>query len=442
VIVLNRKLRAVMTAAIAAGIAAAPLPSVSALEVSDPGYYDAMKGQNISLNVYNWGEYISDGSEGSVDVNAEFEKLTGIKVNYTTFATNEELYAKLQSGAVNYDIIIPSDYMIARMIREGLVQKLDLSQIPALSNIDPDYMNAAFDPTGEYSVPYTWGTVGIIYNTTKITEPVDSWEILWDEKYKGDILMFSNPRDALMIAEKKLGYSMNTSDENEIRAAFEELKAQKPLVQSYVMDEIFDKMGSGEAAVAPYYAGDAITMIDDNPDLAFVSPKEGTNTFIDSICIPADAANVQAAHMYINFLCEPEVAAANIEAIGYSTPNTAAFALLDEETQNSPISYPSQEIMDKAETFLVLPDETNALIDQLWTSLLSTSASADEKKEQGGGFSPVWIVLIVALGVLLVLVGKKKKQKTDAAGVPEEEEEEEEEYEDDEEDNNQDDDVK
>ncbi len=439
---LNRKLRAVMTAAIAAGIAAAPLPSVSALEVSDPGYYDAMKGQNISLNVYNWGEYISDGSEGSVDVNAEFEKLTGIKVNYTTFATNEELYAKLQSGAVNYDIIIPSDYMIARMIREGLVQKLDLSQIPALSNIDPDYMNAAFDPTGEYSVPYTWGTVGIIYNTTKITEPVDSWEILWDEKYKGDILMFSNPRDALMIAEKKLGYSMNTSDENEIRAAFEELKAQKPLVQSYVMDEIFDKMGSGEAAVAPYYAGDAITMIDDNPDLAFVSPKEGTNTFIDSICIPADAANVQAAHMYINFLCEPEVAAANIEAIGYSTPNTAAFALLDEETQNSPISYPSQEIMDKAETFLVLPDETNALIDQLWTSLLSTSASADEKKEQGGGFSPVWIVLIVALGVLLVLVGKKKKQKTDAAGVPEEEEEEEEEYEDDEEDNNQDDDVK
>ncbi len=439
---MNRKLRAVMTAAIAAGIAAAPLPSVSALEVSDPGYYDAMKGQNISLNVYNWGEYISDGSEGSVDVNAEFEKLTGIKVNYTTFATNEELYAKLQSGAVNYDIIIPSDYMIARMIREGLVQKLDLSQIPALSNIDPDYMNAAFDPTGEYSVPYTWGTVGIIYNTTKITEPVDSWEILWDEKYKGDILMFSNPRDALMIAEKKLGYSMNTSDENEIRAAFEELKAQKPLVQSYVMDEIFDKMGSGEAAVAPYYAGDAITMIDDNPDLAFVSPKEGTNTFIDSICIPADAANVQAAHMYINFLCEPEVAAANIEAIGYSTPNTAAFALLDEETQNSPISYPSQEIMDKAETFLVLPDETNALIDQLWTSLLSTSASADEKKEQGGGFSPVWIVLIVALGVLLVLVGKKKKQKTDAAGVPEEEEEEEEEYEDDEEDNNQDDDVK
>ena len=436
---MNRKLRAVMTAAIAAGIAAAPLPSVSALEVSDPGYYDAMKGQNISLNVYNWGEYISDGSEGSVDVNA---KLTGINVNYTTFATNEELYAKLQSGAVNYDIIIPSDYMIARMIREGLVQKLDLSQIPALSNIDPDYMNAAFDPTGEYSVPYTWGTVGIIYNTTKITEPVDSWEILWDEKYKGDILMFSNPRDALMIAEKKLGYSMNTSDENEIRAAFEELKAQKPLVQSYVMDEIFDKMGSGEAAVAPYYAGDAITMIDDNPDLAFVSPKEGTNTFIDSICIPADAANVQAAHMYINFLCEPEVAAANIEAIGYSTPNTAAFALLDEETQNSPISYPSQEIMDKAETFLVLPDETNALIDQLWTSLLSTSASADEKKEQGGGFSPVWIVLIVALGVLLVLVGKKKKQKTDAAGVPEEEEEEEEEYEDDEEDNNQDDDVK
>ncbi len=431
---MNRKLKAVMTAAIAAGIAAAPLPSVSALEVSDPGYYDALKGQNVSLNVYNWGEYISDGSEGSADVNAEFEKLTGIKVNYSTFATNEELYAKLQSGAVSYDIIIPSDYMIARMIREGLVQKLDLSQIPALSNIDPTYMNAAFDPTGEYSVPYTWGTVGIIYNTTRVSEPVDSWDILWNENYKGDILMFSNPRDALMIAEKKLGYSMNTTDESEIRAAFEELKKQKPLVQSYVMDEIFDKMGSGEAAVAPYYAGDAITMIDDNPDLAFVSPKEGTNTFIDSICIPADASNVQAAHMYINFLCEPEVAAANIEAIGYSTPNTAAFALLDEEAQNSPISYPSQEIMDKAETFLVLPDEVNTLVDQLWTSLLSTSAAADERSQNGNSVVPIVVVLAAAVGVAAwVMLSKKKKPSPPPSDTDDEEE-----YEEDDEDEDED----
>lgn len=431
---MNRKLKAVMTAAIAAGIAAAPLPSVSALEVSDPGYYDALKGQNVSLNVYNWGEYISDGSEGSTDVNAEFEKLTGIKVNYSTFATNEELYAKLQSGAVSYDIIIPSDYMIARMIREGLVQKLDLSQIPALSNIDPTYMNAAFDPTGEYSVPYTWGTVGIIYNTTRVSEPVDSWDILWNENYKGDILMFSNPRDALMIAEKKLGYSMNTTDESEIRAAFEELKKQKPLVQSYVMDEIFDKMGSGEAAVAPYYAGDAITMIDDNPDLAFVSPKEGTNTFIDSICIPADASNVQAAHMYINFLCEPEVAAANIEAIGYSTPNTAAFALLDEEAQNSPISYPSQEIMDKAETFLVLPDEVNTLVDQLWTSLLSTSAAADERSQNGNSVVPIVVVLAAAVGVAAwVMLSKKKKPSPPPSDTDDEEE-----YEEDDEDEDED----
>ena len=431
---LNRKLRAVMTAAIAAGIAAAPLPEVSALEVSDPGYYDALKGQGVSLNVYNWGEYISDGSEGSVDVNAEFEALTGIKVNYSTFATNEELYAKIQSGAVSYDIIIPSDYMIARMIREELVQKLDFSQIPAFSNIDPTYTNTAFDPTGEYSVPYTWGTVGIIYNTTKITEPIDSWDILWNEKYKGDILMFSNPRDALMIAEKKLGYSMNTTDEAEIRAAFEELKNQKPLVQGYVMDEIFDKMGSGEAAVAPYYAGDALTMIDDNPDLAFVSPKEGTNTFIDSICIPSDAANVQAAHMYINFLCEPEIAAANIETIGYSTPNSAAYLLLDEETRNSPISYPSEEIMAKAETFLVLPDEVNTLVDQLWTSLLSTSAAADEKNQNGGsGVLPIVVVLAAAVGVSLwVMVSRKKKLKP--ADIPEDsDEEDDDEYDDDEE---------
>lgn len=431
---LKKRLQATMMAAIAAAIAAAPLPSVHALEVSDSGYYDALKGQNVSLNVYNWGEYISDGSEGSADVNAEFEALTGIKVNYSTFATNEELYAKLQSGAVSYDIIIPSDYMIARMIREGLVQKLDLSQIPAVSNINPTYMNAAFDPTGEYSVPYTWGTVGIIYNTAKVTEPVDSWDILWNENYKGDILMFSNPRDALMIAEKKLGYSMNTTDESEIRAAFEELKKQKPLVQGYVMDEIFDKMGSGEAAVAPYYAGDAITMIEDNPDLAFISPKEGTNTFIDSICIPSDAANVQAAHMYINFLCEPEVAAANIEAIGYSTPNSAAFLLLDEETRNSPISYPEQEIMDKAETFLVLPDEVNTLVDQLWTSLLSTSAAADEKSQNGSGVVPIVIVLAVAVGASLwVMVSRKKKIK--AMEIPEDDDsDQDEEYEDDDED--------
>lgn len=390
---MNRKLRAVMTAAIAAGIAAAPLPSVSALEVSDPGYYDAMKGQNISLNVYNWGEYISDGSEGSVDVNAEFEKLTGIKVNYTTFATNEELYAKLQSGAVNYDIIIPSDYMIARMIREGLVQKLDLNQLPALSNIDPDYMNAAFDPTGEYSVPYTWGTVGIIYNTTKITESVDSWDILWDEKYKGDILMFSNPRDALMIAEKKLGYSMNTTDENEIRTAFEELKAQKPLVQSYVMDEIFDKMGSGEAAVAPYYAGDAITMMEDNPDLRFVIPKEGSNIFTDAMCIPREAKNKELAEMYINFMLEPEVGLANIDYIGYSTPNDWVFQLLDDEVKNDPVRYPDQELLDSCEYFVNLPPDLAAYMDEKWTELLS----ADERYSQ-------MLMPLVMLGCVIATV--------------------------------------
>lgn len=423
--------RAASAAIITAAMALSLLPMSTAaydsqLEADyDETYYGQLKGQNVSLNVYNWGEYISDGSDDSMDVNAEFEALTGIKVNYSTFATNEELYAKLQSGAVSYDIIIPSDYMIARMIREDMVQKLDYSLLPAYENMDPQYLGKEFDPEDEYSVPYTWGTVGIIYNTTRVTEPVDSWEILWDEQYAGDILMFSNPRDALMIAEKKLGYSLNTTDEKEIRAAFEELKKQKPLVQAYVMDEIFDKMGSGEAAVAPYYAGDALIMMEDNPDLAFCSPKEGTNTFVDSICIPSDASNVLAAHLYINFMCEAEVAAANIEYIGYSSPNAAALELLDEETRTNPVSYPDEEILDRAETFLVLPDNVNALVDQLWTELLSTSAAADQKESSPIGLIVTVIAAVVVIAGILVLVRRRKAAK--AALYAEEEEEEEEE---------------
>lgn len=398
--------------AIIASLLTMPM-NVSALDSQlDETYYGQLKGQNISLNVYNWGEYISDGSDDSLDVNSEFEALTGIKVNYSTFATNEELYAKLQSGAVSYDIIIPSDYMIARMIRENMVQKLDKSLIPSYSNIDPQYLGNAYDPTDEYSVPYTWGTVGIIYNTTRVTEEVTSWDILWNENYAGDILMFSNPRDALMIAEKKLGYSLNTTDEQEIKTAFLELKNQKPLIQAYVMDEIFDKMGSGEAAIAPYYAGDALVMMETNPDLAFCSPEEGTNVFIDSICIPSDATNVLAAHMYINFLCEAEVAAANIEYIGYSSPNHAAMELLDEEVRTNPVAYPPQKILDNCETYLVLPNETNAMVDTQWTKLLSTSAEADAAVKSGDDSVLVPLFAIIAVcGVAYGLYQKRKARQ-------------------------------
>jgi len=338
----------------------------------DEGYYGRFRGQDVSINVYNWGEYISDGSDDTLDVNSAFEEATGITVNYSTFATNEELYAKLKSGGADYDIIIPSDYMISRMIQEEMLLPLDFENIPALSNIDPKYLDTNYDPDGAYSVPYTWGTVGIIYNTTMVDEVVDSWAILWDEKYTNNVLMFSNPRDAFGITMKKLGYSLNSTDEMELRMAAEELKFQKPIVQAYVMDEIFDKMQGGEAALAPYYAGDALTMIDANPDLAFATPKEGTNIFYDAMCIPTSCQQKEAAEMYINFMCEAEVAAANIEYIGYSTPNAAAYALLDEETQNNPISYPDEALKENMEEYIALPEETNLLLDSLWTEILTT----------------------------------------------------------------------
>lgn len=245
-------------------------------------------GSNGEVNVYNWGEYMPDGVDGSVDLIEKFEQETGIKVNYKEYDSNETLYAELKPGNTSYDVIIPSDYMISRMIEEDMLEKLNFDNIPNYANIMDAYKNTEdvqYDPTGEYSVPYTWGTVAIVYNKTMVDEPVDSWDIFWDEKYAGQILMFDNSRDAFGIALKKLGYSQNTTNEAELEAAAEELKKQKPLVQAYVMDQIFDKMGNGEAAVAPYYAGDIITMMAENPDLAYALPKEGTNRFVDAMAI-------------------------------------------------------------------------------------------------------------------------------------------------------------
>lgn len=223
-----------------------------------------------------------------MDINKEFESLTGIKVNYLLFASNEELYAKLKNGGSNYDVIIPSDYMINRLMQEGMLQPLDFSNIPNLKNVDQKYMGLEYDPESAYSVPYTWGVVGIIYNTQMVdpSEDMETWDVLWNEKYLGDILMFSNSRDAIGIAQKKLGYSYNSSTPEQLEEAGELLKEQKPLVQAYVMDEIFDKMGGGEAAIAPYYAGDAVVMMEENPDLNFAIPREGTNLFVDAMCVP------------------------------------------------------------------------------------------------------------------------------------------------------------
>lgn len=384
--------------------------AVDSVTVSDPSYYEKFRDQGLSINVYNWGEYISNGSEGSLDVIAAFENLSGIKVNYTNYATNEDMYAKFKAGSGSvYDIVIPSDYMIAKMIKEDMLEKPNFDNIPNIANIDDQYRYPDFDPTGEYTVPYTWGTVGIVYNTKHVTaEEASTWDVLWNEKFSGEILMFSNSRDAFAIALAKLGYSMNTDNLGEIREAAEALQEQKQYVQTYVMDQIFDKMQLEEAYVAPYYAGDAMTMIRRNPDLAFAFPKESCNIFIDSICIPKGSKNKEAAEAFINFLCEDEVAAANCEYICYSTPSSSAKELLPNDMKNSEIAYPSAETLERFESFIDLPTEANEFMIRSWNDIL---VGTNEDNWQSGALTTVAIIVGLALIILIILMRVRKKRK-------------------------------
>lgn len=384
---------------------------VQTLTVEDMDYYTRFKGQDISINVYNWGEYICTGAEeGTLNVNAEFTKLTGIKVNYTNYATNEELYAKLKGGGASYDVIIPSDYMLSKMIKEGMVQPLNMDNIPNFKYIMPSFVNPAYDPQNEYSVPYTWGTIGLIYNTTQIDIPKEDidWDILWNADYTDQILMFDNPRDAFAIAEIMMGYSLNTEDKDELTAAANKLKEQKSVVQAYVMDEIFDKMAANDAWIAPYYAGDALTILEENEDLDFVIPKSGTNLFIDAMCIPTCAKQKEAAEMYINFMCEPDIAHANIDYICYSTPHSAALEMLDEDVRENPISYPGDEYLDENSTIFVnLSDEASLLMQTLWTEMKSTEEAGANR----------WLVpafLIICLGLIIfTLIRRYIRSKKD-----------------------------
>ncbi len=380
------------------------------LTIEDEAYYTRFKDAGISINVYNWGEYISDGSdEGTLNVNAEFTALTGIKVNYTNFATNEELYAKLKGGGASYDIIIPSDYMISRMIKEGMIQKLDFENIPNFSNILESFVSLEYDPQNEYSVPYTWGTVGIIYDETVVDIPAEEidWDILWNEDYADRILMFDNPRDAFAIAQIMLGYSLNTEDFGELKACADKLLEQKKVVQGYVMDEIFDKMGAGEAVIAPYYAGDALTLMDEYEDLAFVVPPSGTNRFIDAMCIPTNAKQKEAAEMYINFMCEPDIAYATTTYIGYSTPNAAAYEMLDDEVKEDGFSYLDDEYLAENTTvFRNLSDEANQEMQNLWTELKSTQVQA-----QNMWIVPLFLIACVVTSIVIVIVRHIKKKK-------------------------------
>lgn len=317
------------------------------------------------LNVYNWGEFIDES------VLKDFEKkYPDIKINYEKYADNETMYTKIKNGGVNYDVLFPSDYMIARLIEENMLAKLDFSNIPNYKYIDEKYKNWSYDPMNEYSVPYMFGFVGILYDKTKIDGSTLTWDSLFDPKYEKSILIKNDMRDMLGIALKTLGYSMNSTDENELEQAKQKLIEQKPNVLGRVGDEGMDKMIAGEADMAVMYAGDALTCMKENENLDFVLPKEGVNYFVDAMVIPANAEHKKEAELFINFMCETDIALKNAEEIGYSTPQTEAYKLLPEDMKTD-FAYPPQEVFDKAEVYTYLGDKTE-LYDRIWTEFLAS----------------------------------------------------------------------
>ncbi len=330
------------------------------------GSYDRSL-EGTSITVYNWGEYISDGSDGMINVNKEFERLTGIKVNYLMFESNETMYSQIKSGGITYDIIIPSDYMVERLKNENELRKIDTDKLSNYSLIDDKYKNVYFDPDNQYSIPYSVGMVGIIYNTAQVGKDIPhSWSVLWDKNYKDKVLNFNNPRDAFMSAQMLLGQDLNSADKKDWDNAADLLKKGKDNLQSYVMDEVYGKMETGEAAIAPYYAGDFLTMHDTNEDLAFFYPQEGTNIFIDSVCIPKSCKNYEAALMYINFLLEPQIATANAEYIGYASPNTAVINNPDYYYYKNEILYPEENEIPKVQYYHDVENEIRMYYEMLW----------------------------------------------------------------------------
>ncbi len=356
--------------------AAVALPLLSGCGTSSEG---AGNGQSASeqknageLYVYNWGEYIDE------DVINQFEDETGIHVIYDLFDTNEEMYPVIEAGAVTYDVVCPSDYMIQKMRENDLLAEINFDHIPNISQIDPAYMemSKAFDPENKYSVPYCWGTVGILYNTKRLEElgvaPPTKWADLWNPKLSGEILMQDSVRDAFMVALKRDGFSMNSTNENELNQAKDALIEQKPLVQAYVIDQVRDKMIGGEAAVGVIYSGEMLYVQGEveslglDYDLEYVLPEEGTNLWLDSWVIPKNAKNKENAEKWIDFLCRPEIAKANFEYITYPTPNKGAFELLDEEMRNNKTVFPDIDSLTNSEVFTYLGDEVDAVYNDFW----------------------------------------------------------------------------
>lgn len=338
---------------------------------------DSASGNSDELYVFNWGEYID---ESVID---QFEEETGITVVYDLFETNEEMYPVIEAGAVTYDVVCPSDYMIQKMIENDLLAEINFDNVPNIDQIDPDYMemSKAFDPENKYSVPYCWGTVGILYNTKRLeelgVEPPKKWADLWDERLKGEILMQDSVRDAFMVALKKDGYSMNSENETELQQAKQDLIDQKPLVQAYVIDQVRDKMIGGEAAVGVIYSGEMLYIQEEVANLGldytleYVLPEEGTNLWLDSWVIPKNAKNKENAEKWIDFLCRPEIAKANFEYITYPTPNKGAFDLLDEEMQNNKAVFPDKDTLTNSEVYKYLGDEVDTIYNDLWKEVKS-----------------------------------------------------------------------
>ncbi|MBO5078600.1 MAG: extracellular solute-binding protein, partial [Oscillospiraceae bacterium] len=323
----------------------------------------------VTLNVMNWGQNIADGSDGTLDIIAAFEeKYDYIDVNYSTYDSNEALYSKLSGGGLTVDVIIPSDYMIARLIQENMLQELDFDNIPNYVNVQENFKNTAYDPQNKYSVPYTWGTVGIIYNSKHVDEEdVTGWDLLWNEKYAGKILMFDNSRDAFGIAQYKLGIDVNTTDKAELQRCADELALQRPVVRQYVMDQIYAAMEGENAWIAAYYAGDCMMMMENNPDLRFYLPKEeGFNLFIDAMCVPTCAEHKKEAELFIDFMCDPEISGANMDYICYGSPIEGARDYMDEALANNPAVYPDEEVLKNGTSYAFLPEEITRFVENLF----------------------------------------------------------------------------
>lgn len=324
-----------------------------------------------TINVYNAGEYIDTA------ILKDFEKEYNIKVNYNTYASNEDMYIKVTQGNDKYDVLFASDYMIEKLIKENFLDKINYDNIENYKNIEETYRNMDFDPNNEYSVPYFVGTLGIIYNKSLINDDIDSWKALWNEKYKDQIIMYNSQRDSIAIALKMLGYSMNSKDANELNEAKQALLKQKPLVYAYLTDDMKDVIVQGDAGIGVQYSGDAAMMINDNPDLKYVIPKEGSNIWMDSMLIPANANNKSGAEKFINYLCRPEVAAKNAEYLmGYTSPVQGAKDYLPDEIKNSEVAFPDYAKLPSLETYSYLGEETLSLYDKIWTEV---SASFEEK---------------------------------------------------------------